>query len=136
MHTLTRKISVQSFRMRSTQGSSSNMMEWEISLKKPRTNFPMTKTTDTYRPMILKRKLREKYLHSGRAGENRNYTTIRQNHYIVIPGSWCSEHPPHPALCVCSYHLCCNEQQRLSLFSLSRDRGHSFLCTLTQYELK
>lgn len=46
-------MSVQSFRMRSTQGSSSNMMECDISLKKPRTNFPMTKTTDTYKPMIL-----------------------------------------------------------------------------------
>lgn len=44
--------------MRSTQGSSSNMMEWDISLKKPRTNFPMTKTTDTYRPMILEREKR------------------------------------------------------------------------------
>lgn len=52
-HTLTRKISVQSFRMRSTQGNSSNIMECDISLKKPRTNFPMTKTTDTYKPMIL-----------------------------------------------------------------------------------
>lgn len=51
---LTRKMSVQSFRMRSTQGSSSNMMECDISLKKPRTNLPMTKTTDTYKPMILR----------------------------------------------------------------------------------
>ena len=46
-------MSVQSFRMRSTQGSSSNIMECEISLKNPRTNFPITSTTDTYRPMIL-----------------------------------------------------------------------------------
>ena len=58
--TLTRKMSVQSLRMRSTQGSSSNMMECEISLKKPRTNFPMTKTTDTYRPMILEGEGRKK----------------------------------------------------------------------------
>lgn len=57
--TLTRKMSVQSFRMRSTQGSSSNMMEWDISLKKPRTNFPMTRTTDTYRPMILGGEIRK-----------------------------------------------------------------------------
>lgn len=60
VHTLTRKMSVQSFRMRSTQGSSSNMMECEISLKKPRTNFPMTKTTDKYRPMILEGEGRKK----------------------------------------------------------------------------
>lgn len=46
-------MSVQSFRIRSTQGSSSNIIEWEISLKKPRTNFPITRTTDTYNPMIL-----------------------------------------------------------------------------------
>lgn len=42
-----------SLRMRSTHGSSSNMMECEISLKKLRTNLPMTSTMDTYSPMIL-----------------------------------------------------------------------------------
>lgn len=56
LHTLTRKMSVQSFRIRSTQGNSSNIMECEISLKKPRTNFPMTRTTETYKPMILEQK--------------------------------------------------------------------------------
>lgn len=43
---LTRKMSVQSFRIRSTLGSSSNMMECEIPLKSSRINFPMTRTTD------------------------------------------------------------------------------------------
>lgn len=58
LHTLTRKMSVHSFRIRSTQGNSSNIMECEISLKKPRTNFPMTRTTETYKPMILAQKER------------------------------------------------------------------------------
>lgn len=70
---LTRKMSVQSFRMRSTQGSSSNMMEWEISLKNPRTNFPITKTTDTYRPMILEGG--KKRLH-WRVGTQRSYKLL------------------------------------------------------------
>ncbi len=46
-------MSVQSFRMRSTQGSSSNMMEWLIPLKNSLTNFPITNTTEAYNPMML-----------------------------------------------------------------------------------
>lgn len=46
-------MSVHSLRMRSTQGSSSNIMEWLIPLKNSRTNFPITKTTDAYNPMML-----------------------------------------------------------------------------------
>lgn len=49
----TRKMSVQSLRMRSTHGSSSNMMEWLIPLKNSLTNFPMTSTTEAYSPMML-----------------------------------------------------------------------------------
>lgn len=52
----TRKMSVHSFRIRSTLGSSSNMMEWEIPLKNSRTNFPITRTTEAYSPIMLKRK--------------------------------------------------------------------------------
>lgn len=52
----TTKMSVQSFRTRSTQGSSSNMMDLEIPLKNSLTNFPMTSTTDMYRPTILKKR--------------------------------------------------------------------------------
>lgn len=52
----TKKISVHSFRMRSTLGSSSNMMEWEIPLKNSRTNFPITRTTEAYNPMMLQTK--------------------------------------------------------------------------------
>lgn len=46
-------MSVQSLRMRSTHGSSSNMMEWLIPLKNSLTNFPMTSTTEAYSPMML-----------------------------------------------------------------------------------
>lgn len=53
---LTRKMSVHSLRMRSTQGSSSNMMEWLIPLKNSLTNFPITNTTEAYRPMMLRRR--------------------------------------------------------------------------------
>lgn len=52
----TKKMSVHNFKIRSTLGSSSNMMEWEIPLKNSRTNFPITRTTDAYSPMMLKRK--------------------------------------------------------------------------------
>lgn len=52
----TTKMSVQSFKTRSTQGSSSNMMDLEIPLKNSLTNFPMTSTTDMYRPTILKKR--------------------------------------------------------------------------------
>lgn len=55
----TRKMSVQSLRMRSTQGSSSNMMEWLMPLKNSRTNFPITKTTEAYNPMMLQGEGRE-----------------------------------------------------------------------------
>lgn len=50
---VTRKMSVHSLRIRSTQGSSSNMMEWLIPLKNSLTNFPITRTTDAYNPMML-----------------------------------------------------------------------------------
>ena len=49
-------MSVHSLRMRSTQGSSSNIMEWLIPLKNSRTNFPITKTTEAYNPMMLQGK--------------------------------------------------------------------------------
>lgn len=52
----TKKISVHSFRIRSTLGSSSNIIEWEIPLKNSRTNFPITSTTEAYKPMILQKK--------------------------------------------------------------------------------
>lgn len=55
----TRKMSVHSLRMRSTQGSSSNMMEWLIPLKNSLTNFPITRTTEAYNPIILPPRRRE-----------------------------------------------------------------------------
>lgn len=55
----TRKMSVHSLRIRSTQGSSSNMMEWLIPLKNSLTNFPITRTTEAYNPIILRPRRRE-----------------------------------------------------------------------------
>ena len=48
-------ISKHNFNMRSTFGTSSNIIRYEIEVKKSRTNLPINQTKPTYRPIILKK---------------------------------------------------------------------------------
>lgn len=66
----TKKMSVHNFKIRSTLGSSSNMIEWEIPLKNSRTNFPTTRTTDAYSPMMLKSKNGKSSNHTLKKGQS------------------------------------------------------------------
>lgn len=76
---------MQSLRMRSTQGSSSNMMEWLIPLKNSRTNFPITRTTEAYSPMMLGA------METGAGTEEEDGEHRRQGGVcrVVCEGWWC-----------------------------------------------
>lgn len=93
----TRKMSVHSLRIRSTQGSSSNMMEWLIPLKNSLTNLPITKTTEAYNPMMLRRRrgagTEEQKMESKEAtGEAARATALRRRSSVPVssqkPQTW------------------------------------------------